>query len=173
MIYFKLFFVFFKIGIFSFGGGYAMLPLIEMEIITNNAWISKHTFIDIIATSQITPGPVAINCATFIGYRIGGPFGSLISTLGVILFPSLLILLIARFMLSCNESRQMQAVLNGLKPALVGMILASAFSVGKTAIFDAGTLFIAAFTMFILFKAKIDPVKILFTAGVLGFILYR
>ena len=87
----KLFFTFLKIGTFSFGGGYAMIPFIQREIITNNNWISSSTFMDIIGISQMTPGPVAINSATFVGYKVSGVFGSMAATLGVVTMSFILV----------------------------------------------------------------------------------
>ena len=86
MIYLKLFWTFFKIGLFSFGGGYAILAMIRQEVVLKNAWISSSQFMDVVAISQMTPGPIAINAATFIGYQKGGLWGAVLSTLGVI-FP--------------------------------------------------------------------------------------
>lgn len=93
MIYLKLFYVFFKVGLFSFGGGYAILPLMQHEVVDVNKWISFKDFVDIVAISQITPGPISINLATHVGYRIGGVLGSTIATSSVIL-PSIIIMII-------------------------------------------------------------------------------
>lgn len=93
MIYLKLFYVFFKVGLFSFGGGYAILPLMQHEVVDVNKWISFKDFVDIVAISQITPGPISINLATHVGYRIGGVLGSTIATSSVIL-PSIIIMVI-------------------------------------------------------------------------------
>ena len=92
MTYFNLFFVFFKVGLFSFGGGYAILPLMQHEVVDVNKWISFKEFMDIVAISQITPGPISINLATHVGYRIGGALGSTIATSSVVL-PSIIIMI--------------------------------------------------------------------------------
>ena len=89
---------FFKIGLFSFGGGYAMLPLIQQEIVVNNNWLTLSEFIDVVAISQVTPGPIAINAATFVGYKMAGVLGSMAATLGVVT-PSLLVVLTLTFSL--------------------------------------------------------------------------
>ncbi len=172
MKYLHLFYTFLKIGGFSFGGGYAMLPLIEKEIIYNNQWIDQKSFIDIIATSQITPGPIAINSATFIGYKIGGVFGSLVSTLGVILIPTLMILILSKYVIQFKNSKLVEAIFIGLRPALVGLILTSSFSIGRTAITNVYSLIIFFIVLLIINKAKIHPIIAIISSGVLGYIMY-
>lgn len=172
MIYLKLYYTFLKIGAFSFGGGYAMLPLIQKEIIYNNNWIDHNSFIDIIATSQMTPGPIAINSATFIGYKIGGVLGSAVSTIGVVTVPVILILIISRFVAKFKESKMVESIFTGLRPALVGLILASAYSVGKTAIFDISSLLIALFIFFIVNRIKLHPILAIIISAFLGLIIY-
>lgn len=172
MIYLKLYYTFLKIGAFSFGGGYAMLPLIEKEIIYNNNWIDHGSFIDIIATSQMTPGPIAINSATFIGYKIGGVLGSVVSTIGVITVPVILILVISKFVAKFKKSKMVESIFTGLRPALVGLILASAYSVGKTAIFNVSSFLIALFIFIIVNRAKVHPIIAIVISAFLGLIIY-
>ncbi|SNS40970.1 chromate transporter [Anaerovirgula multivorans] len=172
MIYFKLFLAFFKIGIFSFGGGYAMLPLIEKQVIYQNNWIDYEGFIDIIATSQMTPGPIAINSATFIGYKIGGVLGSIVSTMGVVLAPTIMILILSKYLLQFNKSKTVQSIFEGLRPALIGLILASAYSVGKTSIFDYTTFLIVTLMLIIINKTKIHPIATIFVSACLGVFFY-
>ena len=105
MILLELFTAFLKIGAFGFGGGYAMLPLIEREIVTNNQWISYREFIDIIGISQMTPGPVAINSATFVGYKVAGIWGSVVATLGVVSFSFILVTIASHYIIKFKESR--------------------------------------------------------------------
>ncbi len=148
MKYLQLFYTFLKIGGFSFGGGYAMLPLIEKEIIYKNQWIDYNSFIDIIATSQITPGPIAINSATFIGYKIGGVLGSFVSTIGVILIPTCMILILSKYVIQFKSSKLVEAIFIGLRPALVGLILTSSYSIGKTAITNTSSFLIFGIVFF-------------------------
>jgi len=173
MILLKLFLAFMKIGAFSFGGGYAMLPLIENEVINKNGWIDYETFVDVIAIAEVTPGPIAINSATFIGYRISGIPGSVVSTLGVIFIPTILILILTRFVLKFKESKLVKAIFSGLRPALVGLILASAFSVGKTQLTNIQGIVIALLVFVIINKTKIHPILAIVLSGVLGFLFYR
>ncbi len=173
MIYLKLYYTFLKIGAFSFGGGYAMLPLIEKEIVLNNNWIDPNSFIDIIATSQMTPGPIAINSATFVGYKIGGVLGSIVSTIGVVTVPVILILIISKFVSRFKNSKIVESIFTGLRPALIGLILASAYSVGTRAIFDIYSLLIALFIFIIVNRIKVHPILAIAISGVLGLIIYR
>jgi len=168
MILGKLFLSFLKIGIFSFGGGYCMLPLIQNEIITKNNWINLDTFIDIIATSQMTPGPIAVNSATFIGFQLGGVVGSAINTFGVILFPAIIVIFLSKYVEKFKDSKLIKDIFSGLRPALVGLILASAFTVGKTAIFNIQTLLIAIGIFIIINKTKTHPILAIVISGVLG-----
>lgn len=173
MIYLKLYYTFLKIGAFSFGGGYAMLPLIEKEIVLNNNWIDPNSFIDIIATSQMTPGPIAINSATFVGYKIGGVLGSIVSTIGVVTVPVILILIISKFVSRFKNSKIVESIFTGLRPALIGLILASAYSVGTRAIFDIYSLLIALFIFIIVNRIKVHPILAIAISGLLGLIIYR
>jgi len=168
MVLAELFYSFLKIGIFSFGGGYCMLPLIQNEIITKNNWINIETFIDIIATSQMTPGPIAINSATFIGFQLGGVMGSAINTLGVILFPAIIVMILSNYVEKFKDSKLINDIFSGLRPALVGLILASAFTVGRTAIFNIQTLFIAVAIFVVINKTKTHPILAIVLSGVLG-----
>ncbi|MDW7670025.1 MAG: chromate transporter [Bacillota bacterium] len=168
MLLAELFYSFLKIGIFSFGGGYCMLPLIQNEIITKNHWINLDTFIDIIATSQMTPGPIAINSATFIGFQLGGVMGSAINTFGVILFPAIIVMILSNYVEKFKDSKLINDIFFGLRPALVGLILASAFTVGRTAIFNIQTLLIAVAIFVVINKTKTHPILVIVLSGVLG-----
>ncbi len=168
MVLAELFYSFLKIGIFSFGGGYCMLPLIQNEIITKHNWINLDTFIDIIATSQMTPGPIAINSATFIGFQLGGVMGSAINTFGVILFPAIIVMILSNYVEKFKDSKLINDIFSGLRPALVGLILASAFTVGRTAIFNIQTLLIAVSIFVVINKTKTHPILAIVLSGVLG-----
>jgi len=129
----KLFFVFAKIGLFSFGGGYAMIPLIQKEI-ERNGWMSAAEFINIIAIAEMTPGPIAVNSATFVGYKTAGIIGGIIATIGVALPSMVLILLVAELILKNNEHPLKVSVFSVLRPIVTALILAAAFVVAKTSI---------------------------------------
>ena len=125
MIYLKLFYVFFKVGLFSFGGGYAILPLMQHEVVDVNKWISFKDFVDIVAISQITPGPISINLATHVGYRIGGVLGSTIATSSVILPSIIIMIIIVVFLKKFSKLPVVQRVFKALRVTVVGLILAA------------------------------------------------
>ncbi len=122
MIYFDLFLTFLKIGLFTFGGGYAMLPMIQEEV-SAHSWLNQSELIDFIAVSESTPGPFAVNIATFVGTRTGGIFGGLCATFGVVLPSFVIILFVARFYQKFKSSKLVAGAMNGLKPAVVGLIV--------------------------------------------------
>ena len=137
MILFTLFYTFFKIGLFTFGGGYAMLPLIQAEV-TAKGWLSLDVLVDFIAVSESTPGPFAVNIATFVGMETGGIPGAVCATLGVVLPSFLIILLVARSFEKWKSSFIVQGVMTGLRPAVVGLIASSLLSVGAAVFFPDG-----------------------------------
>ncbi|QIB27683.1 chromate transporter [Caloranaerobacter azorensis] len=172
MIYIKLFISFLKIGVFSFGGGYAMLPLIQEEVITKNGWINLKEFIDILAISQMTPGPIAINSATFLGYKIGGILGAVVSTLAVITPSLVIILLIAHFLRKFKESKYVDWFFKGLRPIIIGLIASAAILVAKNTIIDIKSLIITLAIFYLVTYKKLHPILCIVIAGGLGVIMY-
>ncbi|MDR1054698.1 MAG: chromate transporter [Prevotellaceae bacterium] len=175
MIYIQLFTSFFKIGLFGFGGGYAMLSLIRDEVVDKHQWVNSAEFTDIVAISQMTPGPIAINSATYIGYTAtGGVLGSVVATVAVSLPPIIIMLLVCKFFFKFrNNNKYIDYVFSGLKPAVTGLIAAAAILLVNSDTFidyKSITLFIAAFIAGYKFKA--DPILLIVLAGVAGFILY-
>lgn len=128
MIYLQLFLVFFKIGLFSFGGGYAVLALIQKDIIENYQWVSMSEFTELVALSQITPGPISINLATHVGYKVGATLGSTIATIAVIVPSFIIITTIIVFLKKFSDSIIVKRALDALKLAVVGLILGAALS---------------------------------------------
>ncbi|MBQ3426163.1 MAG: chromate transporter [Clostridia bacterium] len=131
MIILDLFLTFLKIGAFTFGGGYAMLPLIQEEV-ARHGWLTQAQLVDFVAVSESTPGPFAINIATFVGVRTGGLFGAFCSTFGVVLPSFVIILIVAKFYEKFSNSRVVKGIMSGLKPAVVGLITAAFLSILKT-----------------------------------------
>ena len=125
MTYLNLFFVFFKVGLFSFGGGYAILPLMQHEVVDVNKWISFKEFMDIVAVSQITPGPISINLATHVGYRIGGALGSTIATSSVVLPSIIIMIIIVVFLKKFSNLPVVKRTFKSLRVTIVGLILAA------------------------------------------------
>lgn len=144
MIYAELFLTFFQIGLFTFGGGYAMVPLIRSEV-TARGWMSVEEMIDFIAVSESTPGPFAVNIATYVGRVTGGIPGSVCATLGVVLPSVIVILLVARVFDAFRKSIWVESAMQGLRPAVIGLIAAALVSLGGSVFFPAGAVFDAAF----------------------------
>jgi len=136
--YFSLFFTMLKIGLFTFGGGYAMIALLEGEFVEKKKYMEKDEFLDMVAIAESTPGPIAINAATYIGTVTAGMPGALSATLGVVLPSFLIILAISRAYRAFRESHVVKSCMRFVKPAAVGLIGAAAVSIGKTALVPAG-----------------------------------
>lgn len=168
----QLFISFFKIGAFSFGGGYAMLPLLEQELVEKHQWISTTDFIDILAVSEMTPGPIAINSATFLGYNISGTLGAVVATFAVVLPSFIIITLIYIFMNSFKNSKYVNWTFRGIRPVVLGLIGAAAITVGKTSFVDIKAVFIATLLFYLVSFRKINPILGIILAGFLGVILY-
>ncbi|WP_010251397.1 chromate transporter [Acetivibrio cellulolyticus] len=141
MIQLLLFWTFFKIGLFSFGGGYAMIPLIQTEI-ERNGWIGAKEYADIIAISQMTPGPLAVNAATYVGAKTAGILGSFSATLGVSLPSFILIVIIAHFFIQFKENAIIESILQGIRPVTIGMVGSAVVFMAGTSIFKSGISFI-------------------------------
>ena len=190
MIFLYLFYTFCKIGLFGFGGGYAMLSMIQGEVVTRYNWISASEFTDIIAISQMTPGPIGINSATYVGYTAvlntgynesWAIFGSCIATFAVV-FPSfILMVIISRFFLKYQKHPVVEAVFKGLRPAVVGLLAAAALVLMNAENFGSYQIdlyqFIISIIIFLVTfigtrKYKINPILMIILCGVAGFLLY-
>jgi chromate transporter len=136
MILVSLFLVFFRIGFFSFGGGYAMIPLVQLEI-QNAGWLDAKEFADIVSIAQITPGPIIVNAATYIGFRTAGIPGSVCAALGVFLPSFLLVMMAAVFFEKFNENRIVKAIFSGIRPATIGLIFIAALFFAQISIFSS------------------------------------
>ncbi len=184
MTYLKLFWAFFQIGLLSFGGGYAALPLIQDQVVTGYGWLTMNEFADIITISQMTPGPIALNTATFVGTRVAGIWGAIISTFGCVLAPSSIALLLAVLYQKYKNLKYAQGVLKGLHPAVVGMIGSAGFSILVHALWGESPVFmglggidliaaaIIVLCVVLLRKTKLSPILLMLGAGVAGGLLY-
>lgn len=172
-----LFISYLKIGFFGFGGGYAMLSLIHSEVVVRNGWITNGEFTDIVAISQMTPGPIAINSATYIGYEVAGIFGSVVATVAVCLPAMTLMMLITHFFLRLEHNRYVRGVVMGMRPVVVGMIASAALLLilphdteGQSFI-DGWSW--AIFTIALLLSArKLNPILLIVASGVAGVVIY-
>lgn len=166
-----------KIGFFGFGGGYAMLSLIHSEVVVRNGWLTNGEFSDIVAISQMTPGPIAINSATYIGYEVAGVMGSVVATIAVCLPSLTIMMLITRFFLRLHDNRYVQGVVQGMRPVVVGMIASAAMLL----IFphsEDGRSFIDLWSWVIFFitlyasARKVNPIRLIVLSGLAGVIIY-
>ncbi|MGI6678048.1 MAG: chromate transporter [Dehalobacterium sp.] len=168
----ELFITFFKIGLFSFGGGYAMIPLMENEVISVHHWLSMSEMIDVITISQMTPGPIAINLATFVGFKTAGLGGALTATLGVVLPSFVIVLFIARSYEKFKELDVVRRVFKGIRPMTVALVGSAAFLVARTSLIDISTLLIALGSFFVLKYTKLSLIAVIIIAGFFGIVLY-
>ncbi|HHW27230.1 MAG TPA: chromate transporter [Firmicutes bacterium] len=169
----QLFTVFAKIGAFSFGGGYAVISLISREVVEARNWLAMTEFLDVIAISQGTPGPIAINAATYVGYRMAGFWGSLAATLGVIMFPVIIMLLLGALFSRYKEVRIVKDILAGIRPVVVALIASAAASVVGTTVTGIIPAVVAVAVLVGTTLFKIDPVLLLSLAGIMGWFMYR
>lgn len=180
MIYLELFLTFFKIGAFTFGGGYAMLPLIQAEVAAHS-WLSQAELVNFVAVSEGTPGPFAVNVSTYVGMETGGVLGAFCATFGVVLPSFLIILLISKGFERFKESGLVKGAMSGLKPAVLGLIGAAVMSVGQTVFFSSGSLknqeelisfggsaVLFLLMLFLIFKKKLHPIAIILISAILG-----
>ncbi len=179
----QLFFAFLQVGAFSFGGGYAAMPLIQAQVIDKYGWLTNSDFADLVTISQMTPGPIAVNSATFVGNQIAGIPGAIVATLGVILPSCIIVTLLAFLYTKYRELPVLQDALTALRPAVVAMIFSAGLLILIPAIFESGKfnlniedfrfgLFaIFAVALFLLRKFKLDPILVMVSCGVVQLIV--
>ncbi len=179
-IYLELFLTFLSIGAFTFGGGYAMLPLIQKAVL-DNGWLTEEAIVNFIAVSESTPGPFAINIATYVGMETGGVLGAICATLGVVVPSFVIILIVARVYRQFQESKIVKGCMSGLRPTVIGLIGAAVLTIGKTVFFPNGLTF-AGFDIFsfitsivilglgllLIFKKKVHPIILILASAGLG-----
>lgn len=173
MLYLQLFLTFFKIGLFGFGGGYAIAALIQDEVVNVNQWLSVAQFTDIMAISQATPGPIAINCATYVGYSATGSIlGSALATFAVIL-PSIIIVgLISVFYVKFKQNKYVESAMTGLKPLVVGLLASAAILLCTKENFIDIYSYIIFAVVAALSIMKVNPILLLCVAGIVGIFIY-
>lgn len=185
MIYLKLFWSFFQVGLFSFGGGYAAMPLIQNQVVDINGWLTMSEFADVITISQMTPGPIGINSATFVGIRIGGILGAIVATFGCVLPSGIVVLSLACIYYRCKDMHVVQGALNGLRPAVVAMIASAGLALfilavwnGKGVTGNPGDIDYMAVGIFaagflVLRKWRVNPIHVMIGSGIIGLLLYQ
>ena len=176
--YLKLVWAYLKIGLFGFGGGYAMLSLIQSEVV-ESGWITSQMFTDIVAISQMTPGPIGINSATYIGYVVtGSVWGSIIATVTVVLPPFVLILLASHYIRQHHDSIYIQGAFKGLRPVVVGLIASAALLLINSENFGyelsqrAISVIICIVSFCVVMFTRIHPIAVIVAAGMVGFLIF-
>ena len=178
MIYLQLFLSFLQIGMFSFGGGYAAMPLIQGQVVTLHGWLTMSEFTDLITISQMTPGPIAVNSATFVGMKIAGIPGAVVATAGCILPSCIIVTILARLYLKYRNLDLLQGVLKSLRPAVVAMIASAGILILKDAFWGSGEdvsltgtewsmVLIFVICVLLLRKTKLNPIWVMVLAGVM------
>lgn len=182
MIYLELFWSFFQVGLFCVGGGYASMPLIQAQVIDIHGWLSMSEFIDIFTISQMTPGPIGINAATFVGMKVAGFLGAIVATLGFVTPSFILGIILAKLFFKYGNIGVIKGILNGLRPAVVALICSAGMSFIFLALFNTEKMpinvadidYLGLFVLIVAFIAvrkKVGIIKILAGSGVLGLIL--
>lgn len=169
---FRLILSFLKIGAFSFGGGYAMLPVIQQEVVNINQWLTEREFVDIVAISQMSPGPISVNAATFIGYTQFGIIGAILATTSVVIVSFFLVTSLASFITKHREIPIVEGIFKGIRPAVLGLISAACISLFGTSIVDIRSFAIAIIILISLFKFKLHPIAAIVFSGFLGILFY-
>lgn len=187
MIYLDIFLSFCQIGLLSFGGGYAALPLIEAQVLEKHSWLTLEEFADLLTISQMTPGPIAINAATFVGTKVAGLGGAIVATMGSVTPSFIIVLTLSYFYFKYKNLSSVQAILKGLRPAVVSLIASAGLSILMLTIFKSEdvslltmklsdlnviAIMMVLISVFILRKFKPDPIKVMIGTGIIGVIIY-
>ncbi|MBR6068864.1 MAG: chromate transporter [Bacteroidales bacterium] len=166
----ELFWTFFKIGAFTIGGGYAMIPLMEQEIVDKRKWLDRDEFMDTMSLAQSMPGVFAVNMATNIGFRTRGYIGAITAILGNVLMPIVMIIAIAMFFKQFSDNLIVESIFKGIRPAVVALIAAPVFKMAKTAKISWRNFWIPVVAALLIWLLGVSPVIIILVAGVGGFI---
>src|SRR5574344_1730521 len=174
MIYLQLFYTFFIIGLFTFGGGYAMLSLIQNEVVVKHAWMNAQQFTDIVAISQMTPGPIGVNSATYVGYTVTGDiFGSMLATFAVSLPSFIIVLFICKMYTKFKESNLFETILKALRPIVIGMIAAAAgILLTKDNFIDWTSWVLFGGAFFVGQCPKVNQIYTIVVGGIIGYFIY-
>jgi len=178
VLYIQLFYIFFKIGLFGFGGGYGMLSLIQFEVVEQGHFLDIEQFTNIVAVSQITPGPIGINCATFVGYTVtGNIFGSLLATFAVVLPSFVLMLILAKIVAKFKTNSKVNTAMLALRLAVIGLIAAAALLLVTEESFGKSYTDVIAWVLFTVTFAsvkflKINPILMILVVGIFGILYY-
>lgn len=172
-MYMKLFWSFFKIGLFGFGGGYGMISMIQFDVVDKNGWMTNSEFADILALSQMTPGPISINCATYIGYNQGGIIGAIFTTFALCLPTVLLMVAVITWLFKNKENHYVKALLSSLNPIVVGLIFsAGVLMMNKENFVGFESVIVCAIVFVATFFFKVNPIYLIIMSGIFGYFYY-
>jgi chromate transporter len=172
-MFFKLFWSFFKIGLFGFGGGYGMISMIQFDVVDKNGWMTNSEFADILALSQMTPGPISINCATYIGYNQGGIIGAIFTTFALCLPTILLMAIVITWLFKNKENHYVKALLSSLNPIVVGLIFsAGVLMMNKENFVGFESVIVCAIVFVATFFFKVNPIYLIIMSGIFGYFYY-
>ena len=165
-----LFFI--QAGAFSFGGGYGVLYMLQAEVVAKNGWLTSEQFVDILAIAEMTPGPIAVNTSTFVGYTLFGPLAGILCTLCIVAVPFFLALLASIFFQKFKDNCYVVGALKGIRPVVIGLIGAVSIRIAEVSFVDSASVIIFAVAAFFLFKFKIHPIWVMVASGFLGIVIY-
>lgn len=171
MIIVSLFITFLKIGLFTYGGGYAMVPLLQYEVVASKNWLAMSELVRLIAVAEMTPGPIAVNLATFTGYKLAGLPGALVSTIGVILPSFCLVIVVTKVFRKVRENPRVKGLLIGLRSAILALIISATISIGHMALLNFRVLGIVIGCFLVLLWLDLHPAIVVVAAGFIGMLL--
>ena len=169
----EIFLSFFKIGAFTFGGGHAMVPLIQKEVVDEKGWIEAEDFIDILALAQTAPGPVAANTSVFVGYKLLGVPGAVWALAGTVLPSFIVILVIAMYFARIADSAVINAAFSGIRPAVVALVASAAINIGRTALYNVKSVVICIIAFLAVTALGVHPIPVILGSAVLGYVLFK
>lgn len=176
----QLFFVFAKIGIISFGGGYSMIPFLQYEVVSRG-WLTNSEIIDMVAMSQITPGPIATNMATFVGYNQSGFLGAFVATVGVTLPPVILVIIVTKYIIKKLPEKIRDGIFFGLQPMFIGLIFCSCITIAEKIFFKEGlslanlniiSVIMTIVSFIAVIKFKVSPIKLIIASAIVGILVF-
>ncbi len=167
-VWLNLFLTFWKIGTFAFGGGLAVLQLIEKEVVQQSGWLTSAQFVELVSISEMTPGPIAVNAATYVGTRLAGLPGAIIATLGVVMTSLILMTLLGGLFLRIKDHPLTRAFFAGLRPVVAGLVACAALTMASASVTSGTTAVLAMLGFFAVFKFKVNPIWLILAAGAIG-----
>jgi chromate transporter len=172
-MYLSLFMAFLRVGLFGYGGGPAMLPLIEKEVVTNYGWMTPEQFVDALAMASTLPGPVATKMALSIGLQVGGPFGAFVAIAAMLLPSSILIIIFTVLYYKYKHLTSVQSIVRGVRPVVIALLLVTVANLAPRAVFTWDTFAISLAAFVAVFFLKVHPIYTIVVAGLIGFWFYR